>query len=67
MSKSRLYDSMNSIASSASRIIYLHNLFSESLPDEQNALKRILKRELRIMFRRIVRLYTHLLIYVKKT
>ena len=64
--KFRLHDSMNSVARSASRIIRLHNLFSQVPPEEQNSLKSILKSELRIMLMRIFKLYTHLLIYIKK-
>ena len=61
-----LSNSMHSTARSASRIIHLHNLFSQAPPEEQSSLKAILRRELRIMLMRIIKLYTHLLIYVKK-
>ena len=64
--KYHLCDSMSSTSRSATRIIRLHNLFSQVPPEEQASLKSILKRELRIMLLRIVKLYAHLLIFVKK-
>jgi len=62
----RLCDSMNATARSALRFINLQNLFSQTPAKEQAPLKSILKRELRIMLRRIIKLYAHLLIYAKK-
>jgi len=62
----QLYNSMSATARSAERLIKLHNLFAQTPAKKQGTLKSILKRELRIMLRRIVRLYLHLLIYVKK-
>jgi len=56
-----------SVARSADRIVRLHHLYTTVDPREEQPLRAIFRRELRILVKRVLRLYPYLVFYRKKS